>query len=63
MFTGREEILKRIQTQLQAGQAMALSQAQAISGLGSIGKTQIAVLYQSQGNYDQAELLYKRALN
>jgi TIR domain len=41
VFTGREEILRRIETQLQKGQAAALSQAQAISGLGGIGKTQI----------------------
>ncbi len=43
-FTGRSEILKRIESQLQqAGQATALSQPQAISGLGGIGKTQIAI--------------------
>jgi len=48
VFTGREEILKRIQTQLQVGEATALSQAQAISGLGGIGKTQVAVEYAYQ---------------
>jgi tetratricopeptide (TPR) repeat protein len=44
-FLGREGILSRLHTQLQAGQALALSQPQAINGLGGIGKTQIAVEY------------------
>jgi len=54
VFTGREEILMRIQTQLQARQAAALSQPQAISGLGGIGKTQIAVefAYQHRSDYE-----------
>jgi hypothetical protein len=42
-FTGRDEILTHIHTQLRTGQATALSQAQAINGLGGIGKTQIAL--------------------
>jgi TIR domain len=42
-FVGREEILTRLHTQLQAGQATALSHPQAITGLGGIGKTQMAV--------------------
>ena len=54
VFTGREEILGRIQSQLQAGQAMAFSQPQAISGLGGIGKTQIVVefAYRHRGEYE-----------
>src|SRR5216110_157854 len=40
VFTGREEILSQIETQLQKGQITAISQAQALSGLGGIGKTQ-----------------------
>ena len=44
-FTGRDELLTRLRRQLQAGQATALSQPQAITGLGGIGKTQIAVEY------------------
>jgi tetratricopeptide (TPR) repeat protein len=45
LFTGRDDLLSRLYTQLQAGQTTALSQPQAISGLGGIGKTQIAVEY------------------
>lgn len=37
-FTGREELLTRLHTQLHQGQISALSQPQAISGLGGIGK-------------------------
>jgi tetratricopeptide (TPR) repeat protein len=44
-FMGRDDLLKRLHTQLQAGRTTALSQPQAISGLGGIGKTQIAVEY------------------
>jgi tetratricopeptide (TPR) repeat protein len=45
-FTGRDDLLSRLHTQLQLGQTPALSQQpQAISGLGGIGKTQIAIEY------------------
>ncbi len=44
-FTGREEILVHLYTVLRSSKAVALTQAQAISGLGGIGKTQIAVEY------------------
>ena len=44
-FTGRDKFLTSLRTQLQVGQATALSQPQAITGLGGIGKTQIAVEY------------------
>ncbi len=44
-FTGREEILADLYTVLQNNEAAALTQTQAISGLGGIGKTQIAVEY------------------
>src|SRR5437868_441374 len=42
-FTGREELLKHLRDNLTTSQAAALVQAQAISGLGGIGKTQTAV--------------------
>ncbi len=44
-FTGREEILAHLYTILQNSKSAALTQTQAISGLGGIGKTQIAVEY------------------
>jgi len=44
-FTGREEILSQVYNALNSHKAAALTQAQAISGLGGIGKTQIAVEY------------------
>ncbi len=44
-FTGREELLKHLRENLTTTKAAALVQAQAISGLGGIGKTQTAVEY------------------
>jgi len=52
-FTGREDLLTRLHEFLHAGKATALTQPQAISGLGGIGKTQTAVeyAYRSRGDY------------
>jgi len=44
-FTGREDILKNLHNTLITGKTAALTQSQAISGLGGIGKTQTAVEY------------------
>lgn len=44
-FTGRDEILAHLHTALKKGKTASLTQAQAISGLGGIGKTQIAIEY------------------
>jgi tetratricopeptide (TPR) repeat protein len=44
-FTGREEILSRLHSMLQQQKSAALTQAAAISGLGGVGKTQIALEY------------------
>src|SRR5690348_456088 len=44
-FTGREDILTNLHTLLTYSQAAALTQAQAISGLGGVGKTQTAIEY------------------
>lgn len=44
-FTGREEILAQLHAQLTTGKSVALIQTQAISGLGGIGKTQVAIEY------------------
>src|SRR6266567_4988533 len=60
-FIGRDEILTRLHTQLQAGHATALSQPQAIIGLGGIGKTQIAVEYAYRYHQDYQVVLWARA--
>jgi tetratricopeptide (TPR) repeat protein len=44
-FTGREEVLNKLYEALAASRVTALSQRQAISGLGGIGKTQTAIAY------------------
>ncbi len=44
-FTGREEILEALHTQLHVEQVIALTQSYALRGLGGIGKTQIALEY------------------
>jgi len=53
LFTGREELLTQLASTLNKGQPTALSQPQAISGLGGIGKTQLALeyAYRSRGDY------------
>lgn len=44
-FTGREEILQRLHEMLGRTHTLALTQSLAVSGLGGIGKTQIALEY------------------
>lgn len=44
-FTGRTEILEMLHTQIDADQAVALTQSSALHGLGGVGKTQIALEY------------------
>jgi hypothetical protein len=44
-FTGRDELLAEIEEALAAGEVAALTQPQAITGLGGVGKTQLAVEY------------------
>jgi hypothetical protein len=44
-FTGRETLLAELHTRFQNDQANALSQPQAMNGLGGIGKTQVAIEY------------------
>lgn len=44
-FTGREALLERLHHTLNTGKAAALTHPQAISGLGGVGKTQLALEY------------------
>ena len=60
-FTGREKVLTRLANALLMGQPTALSQPQAISGLGGVGKTQIAVEYAYQHRQEYQAILWVRA--
>ena len=44
-FTGREALLDELYNKFQTSSMIALTQSQAITGLGGIGKTQIAIEY------------------
>lgn len=52
-FTGRESVLARLHEQLTQSAVTAVTQVQAISGLGGVGKTQTAVEYAYRYHYDQ----------
>jgi TIR domain/NB-ARC domain len=53
-FTGHEDLLMNLATLLRVDQTAALTQSLAISGLGGVGKTQIALeyAYRYRNNYD-----------
>jgi tetratricopeptide (TPR) repeat protein len=61
VFTGREKILQQIADTFQQGQITALSQTQAISGLGGIGKTQTVIEYAYQHHQDYEAVLWTLA--
>ena len=60
-FTGREDLLAQLHTRFHMGQALALSQPQAISGLGGIGKTQLALEYAYRSHQHYEAVLWARA--
>src|SRR5450755_1400697 len=61
-FLGRDDILERLHAQLHTGQTTALAQSpQAISGLGGIGKTQLAIEYAYRYSQDYEAVLSARA--
>lgn len=60
-FLGREEVLARLRCQLQSGPTMALCQPQAISGLGGVGKTQVALEYAYRHAQDYQAVFWTRA--
>jgi tetratricopeptide (TPR) repeat protein len=60
-FTGREELLSRLATSLRAGETVGISQPQAVSGLGGVGKTQLALEYAYRYYQDYDAVLWTRA--
>ena len=60
-FTGRDQVLKELHNTLTNGSTAALTQAQAISGLGGIGKTQTAVEYAYRYRDEYKALFWIRA--
>jgi tetratricopeptide (TPR) repeat protein len=57
-FTGREEVLKQIRDALTKASTAALTQPQAVSGLGGVGKTQTAVEYAYRHRNDYQAVLW-----
>ena len=60
-FTGREDILEKLHTTLTTGRTAALTQPQAITGLGGVGKTQTAVEYTYRYHTDYKAVLWVKA--
>lgn len=60
-FTGREDILFQLRCMLNVGKTQEQAQILAISGLGGIGKTQIAIEYAYRFRTDYSAVLWVRA--
>ncbi|MGO8948134.1 MAG: FxSxx-COOH system tetratricopeptide repeat protein [Ktedonobacterales bacterium] len=60
-FTGREEVLEALHQQLGRRQAVALTQSSALSGLGGVGKTQIALEYAYRHALDYSAVFWMGA--
>jgi TIR domain len=60
-FTGREDVLKQLETTLLQSNSAALTQPQAIRGLGGIGKTQTAVEYAYRHRNAYSAMFWVRA--
>lgn len=63
LFTGREELLEYLHTTFTSNQATALPRALALSGLGGIGKTQIALEYAYRYAHEYRYVLWATAAN
>jgi tetratricopeptide (TPR) repeat protein len=60
-FTGREDVLQQLEAALLQNNTAALTQPQAIRGLGGIGKTQTAVEYAYRHRHDYNAVFWVRA--
>lgn len=60
-FLGREDLLAQLHRQLHAGQPLALAHPPALSGLGGVGKTQVALEYAYRYAQDYQAVLWMRA--
>ena len=60
-FTGREAVLGHLHQALHSGTMASITQAQAISGLGGVGKTQIALEYAYRFRENYQAVLWARA--
>ena len=60
-FTSREKLLQGLAASLRAGETVGISQPQAVSGLGGVGKTQIALEYAYRYYQDYDAVLWTRA--
>ena len=61
LFIGRDELLSQLATALQSGEPTALCQPQAISGLGGVGKTQLALEYAYRHRQHYQAVLWTQA--